>query len=249
MKKQFISDLKDGVEVSTSFWVKFMGVPVAKNGKPYINLELMDKTGTITGKIWDNVESLRRSFDQGSYVEVEGAVLDYQGNLQIKIHKIFRLKPDEVAASEYFPVSSNNPDEMLARLQTLLGTITDKWVRSLVFAFLEDAEFIGRFRIAPAAKTLHHAFIHGLLEHTLSLCALCENISGHYGQLNRDLLLAGGFLHDIGKVDELSYDGGFDYSDEGRLIGHLVMSSEMISRKASEIKDFPKETELLLKHL
>ncbi|GAB4289399.1 MAG: HD domain-containing protein [Myxococcota bacterium] len=248
-KKQFVKDLRDGEDVSTSFWVKFMAVPLAKSGKPYINLELMDKTGAIGARIWDDVETLRKSFDQGDYVRVEGAVLDYQGTLQIKVYKAERLSADEVQPGDYFPASTKNPDEMLAKLKGILATIENQWVKKLVFSFLEDAGFAVKFSRAPAAKSFHHAFIHGLLEHTLSIAMLAERVSEHYPELNRDLLLAGAFLHDIGKIDELAYERGFDYSDEGRLIGHITIASEWIGERARAIEGFPKEIETILKHL
>jgi len=249
MKSQYISDLRDGSEVSSSFWVKFMAVPLAKSGKPYINIELMDKTGTITGRIWDNIESNKRLFSQGDYVHIEGSALLYQGSMQIKVASITRLENSEVIPGDYFPVSAKSPVEMTAQLKALMATIEDMWIKKLVFAFLDDDDFMAKFRTAPAAKSMHHAFLHGLLEHTLSVASLCDKISAHYPSLNRDLLLAGAFLHDIGKTDELTYEYGFDYSDEGRLVGHLVMASEWIGQKAAQIDQFPREIENLLKHL
>ena len=214
--KVFITDVKDRDKVIGNFLVQQKHVPLNKNGKPYVAMVLMDQTGTMEARVWDNAEQIAALFDSGDFVEIHGLAVSYQGRLQLKVDNVKKLSAEAVNLEEFLPVSPRDRGEMLARLQALLESISDESIRSLVVDRLLNESFREKFANAPAAKTIHHAYLGGLLEHTLNVVELADRVAALYGELDRDILLAGAFLHDIGKIRELGCERSFEYTDAGR---------------------------------
>jgi 3'-5' exoribonuclease len=199
--------------------------------------------------MWDNVPEVMDTFDRDDFVKVKGLFQLYNNRPQLTIHKMRRVLDHEVDFADFFPASARNPDEMWAELRRIVAELENEHIRRLLDAFLDDPEIAPRYRIAPAAKTIHHAFRSGLLEHVLSLCALARRIADHYAWIDRELLVAGAVLHDIGKIHELSYERGFSYTTEGQLLGHIAIGVRMLSDKLRAFPDFPPELRNLLEHI
>ncbi|MEK6704944.1 MAG: HD domain-containing protein [Bdellovibrionota bacterium] len=258
-KHQFLKDLKEKDSVASSFLIKFSAVAVGKSGKPYMNLILTDKSGDLEARLWENVQQHMGQAVRGSYTWVEGRCQVYQGRRQVVIEKLQLLREDEVDPKDYEVEGSVNCEELYDKLLQYVSSMTDPFYKALSEATLRnDADVSLRLRKAPAAKSVHHAYKSGLLEHLVSVTALLDTVAKHYSRwIDRDLLLAGGFFHDIGKLWELSYDRVIDYTAEGRLVGHLVMGIGLIDRKIKELEEkpgalpgpFPEDKKLLIKHL
>ncbi len=249
MKKTFIEDLVENQNIDSVFLVVEKRMAETRSGNPYLRLRLSDRTGEIEGRIWEQALELAKDFEQNDFVRSKGRVNRYQDTLQIVIHHLERVSESVVDPSDFVPVSTSSIDAMWEELKTMAGGVGNQSLRNLLNAFLNDPEFSARFRRAPGAKKLHHVYIGGLLEHTINLCRLVMAVSEIYPGLNRDVLLTGAILHDIGKIEELTYERAFDYSDQGRLLGHLVMGVEMLEEKIASLNDFPEEMALILKHL
>ena len=249
MKKTFVKDIQDGDSISDVFLVKRKGKGTSRNGAPYLIIQLVDKSGEIEGRVWEDANQFEKVFENSDFIKASGKVTQYQGKLQISISNISWVDEKEVDLSDFLRTSERDPDELLTELRKILNSIGDKFLKKLIFAFLDDPQFIIDFKKTPAAKGVHHVFMGGLLEHVLSMEGLTEKVVSHYKNLDRDILLAGVFFHDIGKVRELSVKRIFDYTDEGKLIGHLVIGLEMVNEKISKIKDFPDNLALILKHM
>ncbi len=248
--KMLIADIRDREKVSGHFLVQQKQVPLNKNGKPYLALTLMDRSGQIEARMWDNVEQFSDSFDSGDIVELEGAAVSYQGKVQLKVNHLSRLDKDSVNMADFLPTTSRDRDEMLGRMHRLLESISRPELRRLVLEIIDSPEVRRGFFLSPAAKSIHHAWVGGLLEHTLQVMELCDAAAARYPeQMNRDLLLAGAFLHDIGKIRELSLEAGFDYTDEGRLLGHIVIGAEMVTERAARHPGLDAGTVMKLVHL
>lgn len=247
--KQFISEIRDRDRVNGLFLVQQKAVLLNKNGKPYIALTLMDRTGTMEGRVWDNVDQFEGMFEAGDYLEVAAQAVAYQGRIQLKIERLTAREPASVNPDEFLPATRRDRGEMLARVRELLQGIGDEKLRAFCLACLEDEGFRSSFARTPAAKNIHHAFLGGLLEHTLSVMELCQRLCPLYPALDRDLLLAGAFFHDAGKVRELGRDRSFEYTDEGRLLGHIVMGVQMLAEWNHEFKLLSPERLLLLQHM
>lgn len=250
MKNQYIKDLKEKDHVTDSFLVTKKDTGVSKSGKPYLILRLRDSTGEVEARVWENAEALDRAFEQDNVVTVRGFAVSYQGRLQVNVSEVSRLPEEKYSLRDYLPASERDPEDMMAELERIVAGMKDVHIRSLLQALFGDPEIRSRFMIAPAAKAMHHPYLSGLLEHVISICGLVDKVAGHYGPgINRDLLTAGAILHDIGKIYELKYSRAFDYTDEGRLIGHITIGIEMIDRKLAGLPDFPKELAVLIKHM
>lgn len=225
-----------------------------RNGVLYLQFDLRDATGTLSARLWNATETIFKSFDDGDFVRVEGTTQVFQGALQMIATRIERVAPEEVNPAAFLPCASIDVGRHTARLRELLGTIRDPGLKVLAECFLADSSFLRKFTQAPAGIKNHHAYIGGLLEHVVNLMELVDRIAPRYPQLDRDLMLLGAFLHDAGKVDELSYDRGFAYTDEGQLIGHLVMGVELLDDKVRDAerklgRPLPREAVLRLKHV
>ena len=249
MAKQFIVELKDRDVVDSPFMVKEKTMAMAKNGKPYMNLKFMDKSGEIDGKLWDNVDELDKAFQKGDFVKIRGTASLYMGKMQLVAKEIKRLEEEGVDLADFVPVSPIPQAEMRAELAGVVASLTNPYLKALMDGFCGDVEFMAGYCKAPAAKGMHHVYIGGLLEHSLSVVRLVDAIVPLYPGLNRDLLVVGALLHDLGKVAELSYDRAFEYTDEGRLIGHISIGVEMLTERIATVPGFPRELGMLLKHL
>ncbi len=237
---KYIKDYKDGDRVFDIYLCKHKTSAMTKNGKPYDNVILQDKTGTIDAKIWEPNNPGIAEFDSLDYVEVYGEVTSFQGALQVNVKRVRLCQEGEYDPADYLPVSSKDIEEMYKEMLGLIDSLENPYVKKLLNAFFrEDKEFITAFRKSSAAKAIHHGFVGGLLEHSLSVTKLCDYYCTAYPILKRDLLLAAAMLHDIGKTKELSPFPENDYTDDGQLLGHIVMGSEMISEKVRQIPDFP----------
>ena len=220
-----------------------------RNGKPYDNLILQDKTGTLDGKVWDPNSQGIADYDEKDFIEVFGDVINYNGNLQLNIRQIRKAEEGEYNPADYMPTTEKSVDGMYEELTAYIRQISNKYLRQVLeFYYIKDEAFIKKFKAHSAAKTVHHGFSGGLLEHTLSVTRMCDYFATSYSILNRDLLLSSAILHDIGKVKELSDFPDNDYTDEGQLIGHIVIGVEMINDAIRSIPGFPEKLAHELKH-
>ena len=249
MVKRYISELKAGESIDEVFVLSEKTLLQKRDGAPYLNVSLSDKTGRLKAVAWEGAEQIAAQVSVGDFVQVQGAVSEYKGALQLVIRSLSAKAPADVDASDFIPASPRNPDRMFERLTALTATIGSGPLRALMDRFWADESFVKHFKAAPAAKKMHHAYLGGLLEHTLSLALLADRVAGHYSGIDRDLLLVGAVLHDIGKTREFAYDTKIDYSDEGRLVSHIVIGIQLIDRKIAEIQDFPEKTAMLVRHL
>jgi 3'-5' exoribonuclease len=249
MKSPYIGDLQPNQVVTGVFLVQSKDIRQKKTGEPYLSLLLGDRTGEIDAKMWDNVADVLETFERDDFVRVKGLMQVYQNRPQFTIHKMVRVEDREVDFADYFPCSERSPEEMFAELRGVVSGIGNPHLRALLDAFMDDEQIAAAYRTAPAAKSVHHAFLGGLIEHVLSLCKLARMTAEHYRDIDLDLLLAGVILHDIGKVRELTFDRSFGYSSEGQLLGHIVIGLRMIDEKLAQLPGFPKETRTLLEHM
>jgi 3'-5' exoribonuclease len=248
MKRNSVAELFPSNPVQSTFLVQSKEKKTAQSGSPYLDLELRDATGTIKAKLWD-CDRHPLDFDVDDVVRVEGQVETYRGSPQIKIRRIARCAPEDVNLLDFLPRSSRDPDEMLAALIERLRAMPPTPVRALLVAVMEDPALAGKYKLAPAATSYHHAYLGGLIEHVLSLIELGDRVADHYPDLDRDLMLAGLVLHDIGKIEELSFDRAFHYSTRGQLVGHISIALEIVHEKMRAIPDFPAELKERLEHI
>lgn len=249
MKKTFVNSIDAGQAIDDVFVARDKQIAFKKDGDPYLTLSLVDRSGEIKAVAWDNVEAISKSFVAGDYVKIKGNATEYRGALQLVVQHLNRLDSDKIDARDFLPTTERDVDQMLDRLIQISQTVKHEHLSRLLSAFFEDEAFVDSFKTAPAAKKMHHAYLGGLLEHTLSIALLVQAIADHYKGINKDLLLTGGILHDIGKIQEFSYETHIDYSDEGRLLHHIVIGVEMLERKIASINDFPEDIALVLKHM
>ncbi|MGO9088754.1 MAG: 3'-5' exoribonuclease YhaM family protein [Candidatus Sulfotelmatobacter sp.] len=251
MKEFFISECsqQENKTITSSFVVASKQVKAKKNGEPYLALTLADRTGQIEAKMWDNVEEFILAFEQDDFLKIKGLINKYKNRFQLTIHKLRRMEEAEIDFTDYLPKTTKDIGELWRTLTEFVATFQNPHLKSLVELFMADAEIAERYRNAPAAKTLHHAYIGGLLDHVVSLFRSCDLMCQNYPQVNRDLLLTGAFLHDIGKVQELTYNRAFSYTTRGQLLGHMIIELEMLQAKLARLPDFPAELKTLLEHM
>jgi 3'-5' exoribonuclease len=247
MKSPMVSDLAAGQNIQGVFLVQFKDVRQKKTGDPYLSLVLMDRSGTIDAKMWDNVAGVMDSFETDDFLRVKGETSVYQNRLQLTIYSLQRVPDTEVALADFLPASKRDPDEMMAEVLALVAAMKNPHLRALLEAIFADPEIASRYKMAPAAKGIHHAWLGGLIEHVLSLCGLARFMTVHYPSLDEDLLLAGVLLHDIGKITELNYTRSFSYSTDGGLLGHMQIGLRIIGEKLPP--GFPPKLRNLLEHL
>lgn len=246
---RFIDGLCEGETIRNVYLCKGKRFAETRNGKPYDNLILQDKTGTLDGKVWDPNSQGIADYDEKDFIEVFGDVINYNGNLQLNIRQIRKAEEGEYNPADYMPTTEKSVDGMYEELTAYIRQISNKYLRQVLeFYYIKDEAFIKKFKAHSAAKTVHHGFSGGLLEHTLSVTRMCDYFATSYSILNRDLLLSSAILHDIGKVKELSDFPDNDYTDEGQLIGHIVIGVEMINDAIRSIPGFPEKLAHELKH-
>ncbi len=231
---QFIKDLADKTEVSSVYRIANKQIRLNRNGDSYLQVEIYDKTGTLTVRMWNAGENVYRVFEVGDYVQVLGKAQVFQGNLQIIAKKLVHAAEDAYNPDDYVKQAEIDITKLVKRLKQLVETIKTPSLRNLADCLLIDNEFMTRFCDAPAGVKNHHAYKGGLLEHTLSVMELADKTAALYPILNRDLLLTGALVHDISKIDEIRFDVEITYSDEGQLLGHLVMGVEKLNEKIAE---------------
>jgi len=249
VKSLYAADIRENQLVDAMFLVASKNHGVTKGGSSYLTLKLLDRSGEIEARVWDRAEDLARGFDKNDFVRVRGQATLFQGKIQIRVQDVIRVDESKVAAEDFLPKSANDPEAMLAELQAILRAMKNPHLLALAEACFADDELMRLLKQAPGAKTIHHPHLGGLLEHTLSVLKLILKVVENYRGVDVDLLLIGGFLHDIGKVYEFTFDRALDYTDAGQLLGHLVMEVEMVSKKIDTIAEFPVELALLVKHM
>lgn len=246
---KYINTLHEGDTVRDIYLCKTKRSAETRNGKPYDNLMLQDKTGTLDAKVWDPNSGGIADYDEMDFIEVFGEVISYNGALQLNIRQIRKAYEDEYAIADYMPTSEKSVDGMYEELMKYAKQVSNKYLRQVIeYYFVKDEAFIKEFKEHSAAKTVHHGFAGGLLEHTLSIVKMCEYYVSAYPILNKDLLFTAAMFHDIGKTKELSAFPENDYTDDGQLLGHIIIGVEMISDAIRTIDGFPVKLASELKH-
>jgi 3'-5' exoribonuclease len=251
MKQFFINDAaaNENQVITSSFLVSSKQIKPKKTGEVYLALTLCDRTGQIDAKMWDNVADAIDNFEQDDFVKIRGLINKYSNRFQLTIHKLRRMEEAEVEYCDYLPKTNKDVELMWRTIAGYVESLQNSYLKSLLEAFMGDPQIAEAYKLAPAAKSLHHAFIGGLLEHVLSLMKLCDTVAPLYPSINRDLLLTGAFLHDIGKIYELNYQRSFSYTTKGQLLGHMIIELEMLHEKIAMVVGFPGELKTLIEHL
>ena len=245
---KFIETLREGERINEIYLCKSKQAALTKSGKPYDNVLLQDKTGTLDAKIWDPGSVGIDEFDALDYIAVTGDVTSFQGNLQLSIKRVRKVGEGEYEPENYLPVSDKDIDEMYQEMMGYIASVKNPYLSRLLHLFFDDADFAKAFKFHSAAKSVHHGFVGGLLEHTVSVTRNCNYFAQNYPFLNRDLLLTAAMFHDIGKLKELSTFPANDYTDAGQLLGHIMIGAEWIGEKIREIDGFPEVLANELKH-
>ena len=254
MPRRYVKELQEQETVNEVFRAAEKQLRPNRNGNLYLQVELSDRTGAVGARMWNATESVYRTFENGDFVHVEGTTQLFQGAIQLIATRITKVDPDEVVEDDFMPLAAVEVDKLLSRMGELLRSMENPHLRTLTECFLLDEQFLAKFSRAPAGIKHHHAYYGGLLEHVVNLMEVVTRIAPCYPQIDRDLLLTGAFLHDVSKIDELTYDRELAYSDEGQLLGHLVMAVSMLEEKVREAEklageEIPEETVLRLKHM
>lgn len=249
MAKQFVSDLLAGTSLDDLFLLSERNLAHKKDGNPFLTVTLSDRTGQVKGVVWDQVERISEAVSEGDFVHVRAQVGEYRGSLQLVVKDMAKVSEEQVNAGDFLVATTRDITQMMGRLKEMTAKMQTPYLRELFEVFWSDDRFVEAFSNAPAAKQMHHAYIGGLLEHTLSMAVLSELIAGHYSGVDRDLLLAGVILHDIGKTKELSYVNKIDYTDEGRFLSHIVIGLSMLDEKLKQVPNFPVTQAYQLKHM
>jgi 3'-5' exoribonuclease len=251
MKSPFVNELKPNQVIETSFLVQSKEIRQKKGGSGefYLSLFLADRTGELDAKMWDNVSEVLNEFERDDFVKVKGIIQVFHNKPQMTIHKVRRMDESEVQFADYFPSSKRDAGEMWLELRAIVASMRNTHLKGLLEAVLDDEDIARRYRIAPAAKQIHHAFLGGLIEHVLSVCGMAKSAAAHYANIDYDLLITGAILHDIGKIYELNYERGFSYSNEGQLIGHISIAMRMVGDKLRGLPDFPPLVRSLVEHM
>jgi 3'-5' exoribonuclease len=249
MKKAFVTELSTEQSVTTFFLVHEKEIRNTREGKQYLRMELGDKSGTVEARIWDAFEAIAKDINRDDFVKVAARVEIYRNKPQLVLQQVRRATPEEIDLADFLPHTKENVDEMWSKLLAYANGIENFWLNKLVLSIFNDPKNAERFKRAPAAKVMHHAFIGGLLEHVVGLCGLAKQIVAHYPELNVDLLLTAAMLHDVGKLDELCYERAVSYTTEGQLLGHIVMELETVSKAMDAIENFPPNLKTVVQHM
>jgi len=248
MQHLWIKDIKENAKIEGNYLVKNKSIGQTRQGNSFLTLTLGDKTGTIEARVWDRVEEISTHCKEGNIVTIAGQANTYRNQIQIQIHELTQNK-SPIDPTIFQESSPKDIPHMLSDLKTLVNQIQNRHLRTLIDSFMADHHFVTQFKKAPAAKHFHHSYLGGLLEHTLSVSQMAVRVSEQYPDLDCDLLLSGAILHDIGKIEELTFEPNIEYSNKGRLLGHIVLGVVMLEEKLKSLKDFPSELALRLKHL
>jgi len=249
LSQKDLSTLSKGDIVDHYLLIKKFEVRLTRQNKQYLNMELGDKSETLNANVFDNFEDIYNSFKNGEVVKVNGIIDDYQGTKQIRINFLNPVNPsDNISISDFLPKSTKDLTEMKKEFVKRIDSLSDYYLKTLMKTVF-DEERLDKFLTAPAGKSWHHGYIHGLIEHTLEIIKICDLMCDIHPEINRDLLITGAMMHDFGKTEELKYDGAFEYTDKGKLIGHIVISAMIINEEAKKITGFPEELKNCLMHI
>jgi 3'-5' exoribonuclease len=249
MKTLFISDLNSEQTITTFFLVHEKEIRSTREGKPYLRLELGDRSGTIEARMWDQFDVAAKDIGRDDFVKVNARVEIYRNKPQLSLQQLRLAKPEEVDLVDFLVHTKEDVGKLYAQLLEYAGSIGNPWLKKLVTGIISDPAIAARYKRAPAAKVMHHAYLGGLLEHVIGLCGLAKQIAAHYPELDVDLLLTAAMLHDVGKLDELCYERAIGYTVEGQLLGHIVMELETVSKAMDAIEGFPANLKTVVQHL
>lgn len=248
MGKVFVADLIEGQPVTSYFLAKQVELRQRRSGEPYLTLVLADRTGEVPAVMWEGGEEASRGLAEGDIVKVQGLLGTYQRERQLTLTRLRKTTSEEIAREDYLPRSTQEPGVLLGRLREVVDDVREPHLKRLLGDLLADEAFVAAFSAAPAAKSIHHAVLGGLLEHTVSVVGLCRLLAEHYPAVDRDVLVAAAILHDVGKVRELTWDRVFDYSDAGRLLGHITLGALLVEERIQAIPGFPESLAQRLLH-
>jgi len=249
VKKQFLREIKPGTAVDDVFYVTRRDIKERRDGAPFLTFQFQDRSGTVNGIMWDGVEDALKCLESSGFYRVQGRLGDYQGKPQLTVSAIYPAATEEVKRDDFVTASRYDRGEMLERIRQYIAAVKDPHLRQLLDSFFGDAAFVEQFALAPGGAAVHHAYLGGLLEHTLFMARMAETAGAIHEEVNSDLLMAGVILHDIGKVREYSYESALDHTFDGRLLGHIVMGYEMVRERIADIKGFPEELARILLHI
>ena len=249
LKKLFVDQINDRDEVETFFLLRNLNLAVAKNGKPYLILKLIDRTGEVEGRVWDNADALAQTCFKDDFVFVRGRASVYMGKMQVVVKEMRRQEESSVDIADFLPVSRFGRVELETRLRQKIDGIKTGHLRALMQSFLDRPGFLDDYCAAPAAKSMHHVYLGGLLEHSLAVADLAEDVCQRYGDMNTDILTVGALLHDVGKIRELQYRRSFEYTDMGKLLGHIMLGVQMFDEQVATVNNFPESDAIHLKHM
>ena len=249
MKTPFVTDLGSEQIITTFFLVHEKEIRNTREGKSYLRLELGDRSGTIEARMWDLFETIAKDINRDDFVKVQARVEIYRNKPQLALQQVRRAKPEEIDLVDFLPHTKEDVEQMWARLLGFAQSIRNPWLKKLVTGIITNPKIAERYKRAPAAKVMHHAFIGGLLEHVVGLCSLAQVLAAHYPEVDVDLLLTAAMLHDVGKLDELCYERAIGYTTEGQLLGHIVMELETVSRAIDGIEGFPAPLKTVVQHM
>ena len=249
LKNLFVDQIKDRDEVESVFLLRSLNLAVAKNGKPYLVLKLVDRTGEVEGRVWDNADALAQSCAKDDFVCLRGRASIYMGKMQIVVKAMQQQDDSSVDLADFLPVSRFGRVELETRLRQRIGGISTEHFRALMQSFISRPDFLDDYCTAPAAKSMHHVYLGGLLEHSLAVADLADDVCCRYNDINKDLLIVGALLHDVGKVRELQYRRSFEYTDMGKLLGHIMLGVQMVDEQLVSVDNFPESDAIHLKHL
>ncbi len=249
MKTPFVTDLNSEQSITTFFLVHEKEIRNTREGKPYLRLELGDRSGTIEARMWDQFDAAAKGISRDDFVKVSARVEIYRNKPQLSLQQLRLAKPEEVDLADFLPHTKEDVGKLYSQLLEYAGSIANPWLKKLVTGIISDPAIAAKYKRAPAAKVMHHAYLGGLLEHVIGLCGLAKQIAAHYPELDVDLLLTAAILHDVGKLDELCYARAIGYTVEGQLLGHIVMELETVSKAMDAIEGFPANLKTVVQHL
>ena len=249
MKTSYVTDLLTEQTVTSFFLVHEKELRNTREGKAYLRLELGDRSGTIEARMWDQFEGAAKDINRDDFVKVQARVELYRNRPQLAVLQVRLARPDEIELSDYLPHTKGDVEKMWAELRSHAESISNPWLKKLVLGVVSEPETVRCYKRAPAAKTMHHAYLGGLLEHVLSLCGMARHVAAHYPELDLDLLLTAAILHDVGKLDELCYERSIGYTTTGLLLGHIVMEVETVSKAMDRIEGFPPALKTVVQHM
>jgi 3'-5' exoribonuclease len=249
MKNTFVKDLVADQTVTSFFLVHEKEIRSTAAGKTYLRMELGDRSGTVESRMWDQFEAFAKDVHRDDFVKVQGRVELYRNKPQLVLQQFRLAKPEEIELGDFLPHTSHNVEDLFEQLLACIAELKNHWLKQLATSIFSDPQLVARFKRAPAAKVMHHAYLGGLLEHVVGLCGLARQIASHYPELDVDLLLIAALLHDVGKLDELCYERAVNYTSQGQLLGHIVMEFETVSKAMDSIAGFPPNLKTVVQHM